>query len=148
MDINVHLKGLIKMSAFTNAINDINRKKAGMLVLCMSASAMLEGEAKANARWTDRTSHARQSLNAKTLSGGNNFIIRLSHGAEYGGILEEGSKPHVITPKSAQALYWRGASHPVKSVQHPGTKATPIIKPTIDKNIGKIGNMIFRYWSD
>ncbi|EQE71446.1 hypothetical protein QCK_4160, partial [Clostridioides difficile CD45] len=34
------------------------------------------------------------------------------------------------------------------SVQHPGTKAMPIIKPTIDKNISKIGNIIFRYWSD
>lgn len=67
MGINVHLKGLIKMSAFTNAINDINRKKAGMFVLCMSASAMLEGEAKANASWTDRTSHARQSLMLKLL---------------------------------------------------------------------------------
>lgn len=136
------------MSVFTKAINEIDRKKSTMPLLCMNIAFMLEGEAKSSAKWTDRTGNARQGITGTSLGGGNQYIVRLGHGVDYGTVLEEGSAPHVIKPRSAKALFWNGASHPVKSVQHPGTKAMPIIKPTIDKNIGKIGNIIFRYWSD
>lgn len=32
-----------------------------------------------------------------------------------------GTKPHVIRPRNKQALFWPGARHPVKKVNHPGT---------------------------
>lgn len=41
----------------------------------------------------------------------------------YALFVHEGTAPHVIRPVSAKALYWRGADHPVKSVNHPGTRA-------------------------
>jgi hypothetical protein len=41
--------------------------------------------------------------------------------ASYAPYVEFGTRPHVITAKNAQALYWPGAAHPVKSVNHPGT---------------------------
>ena len=84
------------MSAFSNIIEDIARKKAGMFVLVNSIALDLEGEAKINAPWTDRTGHARQSLNGKATNKGSEYRISLSHGVEYGEILEEGSKPHII----------------------------------------------------
>lgn len=31
------------------------------------------------------------------------------------------TEPHEIVPVNAQALFWEGADHPVKRVQHPGT---------------------------
>lgn len=34
-----------------------------------------------------------------------------------------GTKPHIIRPTRKRALSWPGASHPVKVVHHPGTKA-------------------------
>ena len=36
-----------------------------------------------------------------------------------------GTSPHEIFPKSAGALFWPGADHPVPSVLHPGTAPNP-----------------------
>lgn len=43
--------------------------------------------------------------------------------------VEYGTRPHIIRPRSKQALWWPGAHHPVKSVYHPGTQAQPFIRP-------------------
>ncbi|MGL5714184.1 MAG: hypothetical protein ACRCX2_14285 [Paraclostridium sp.] len=136
------------MSAFDNIVEGIERKKVGMLILCNNIAQDLENKAKQNAQWTDRTGHARQALNGEASNKGNDYVISLSHGVEYGEILEEGSKPHVIRPKNKKALYWRGANHPVKVVNHPGTKGKPIIGPTLENNIGNIKNTVIDYWSD
>ena len=39
---------------------------------------------------------------------------------KYAQYVELGVKPFTITPKNKQALYWQGAEHPVKKVNHPG----------------------------
>lgn len=36
---------------------------------------------------------------------------------------DQGTRPHVIRPRKKRALFWPGAGHPVKRVNHPGTKA-------------------------
>lgn len=136
------------MSAFDNAIKFIAIKKAGMVALTTTFASELENEAKVNASWKDRTGHARQSINGKASNRGSIYRISLSHGVEYGEILEEGSKPHIIRPTNKKALYWRGASHPVKQVNHPGTKGNPIIGPTMENNIDRIKNTVINYWSD
>lgn len=136
------------MSAFENAIKFIAIKKAGMVALTTTFASELENEAKVNASWKDRTGHARQSINGKASNRGSIYRISLSHGVEYGEILEEGSKPHIIRPTNKKALYWRGASHPVKQVNHPGTKGNPIIGPTMESNIDRIKNTVINYWSD
>lgn len=51
------------------------------------------------------------------------LIARVGPTASYAIFVHEGTKAHVIRPKTAKALFWPGASHPVKSVNHPGTKA-------------------------
>jgi hypothetical protein len=130
------------------AIDYIERKKAGMIILSELAAKELENEAKRNAPWTDRTSHARQGLHGGTEAGNNEYSIFLSHSVDYGEILEEGSKPHIIRAKNKKALYWRGAKHPVKQVNHPGTKGKPIIEPTINSNKEKIKQAVIDYWSD
>jgi len=44
---------------------------------------------------------------------------------EYASYVHEGTDPHEIFPLGKQALYWEGASHPVKSVYHPGYEGNP-----------------------
>jgi len=39
-----------------------------------------------------------------------------------------GTKPHDIYPRIKKALYWPGATHPVKMVHHPGAKPNPFVK--------------------
>lgn len=40
------------------------------------------------------------------------------------------TRPHIIKPKNKKALYWLGAGHPVKQVNHPGTPARPFFNLT------------------
>ena len=53
--------------------------------------------------------------------------IKYAPGVEYG------TKAHVIRPKNKKVLYWKGAKHPVKKVNHPGSKAKPFLIPAFDK---------------
>jgi phage gpG-like protein len=59
----------------------------------------------------------------------------VSTNTKYAKIVEEGSKPHIIKPKKKKFLYWKGASHPVKEVKHPGSKAKPYMIPAFEKEI-------------
>ncbi|RXM79581.1 hypothetical protein DP144_01885 [Clostridium tetani] len=129
-------------------IDYITRKKAGMYALCNMFASNLENKAQQNANWKDRTSHARQALHSGVEGGINEYSIYLSHGVEYGEILEEGSKPHVITPKNGKALYWKGAAHPVKKVNHPGTKGFKTIENTLEGSREMIKTVVVKYWSD
>ena len=51
----------------------------------------------------------------------------------YAIFVHEGTGPHVILPVKKNALMWPGAAHPVKKVNHPGTRANPFM-PRIIQN--------------
>lgn len=129
-----------------HVIDFINEKMAGMSVLCNNIAKDLEGKAKQGAKWTDRTAHARQLITGDSTGEGNNYNINLSHNVDYGGVLEEGSKPHVITPKNGKGLYWKGAEHPVKRVNHPGTKGFHTLENTLNENKGFVKSVLKEYW--
>lgn len=63
------------------------RQLAPLLKLDVEAKK-LEGYAKQNAPWTDRTGRARQSLNASVSTIPNGYRITLAHGVDYGLWLE------------------------------------------------------------
>ena len=52
---------------------------------------------------------------------------------KYARGVEEGTRPHTIRAKNKKALYWKGAKHPVKQVNHPGSKAKPFLIPAFEK---------------
>ena len=54
---------------------------------------------------------------------------------KYAVMVEKGTKAHIIKPKDKKALYWKGATHPVKKVNHPGSKAKPYLIPAFEKEI-------------
>ena len=53
--------------------------------------------------------------------------IKYAPGVEYG------TKAHIIKAKNKKALYWKGAKHPVKKVNHPGSKAKPFLIPAFNQ---------------
>ena len=53
--------------------------------------------------------------------------IKYAPGVEYG------TKAHIIRAKNKKALCWKGAKHPVKKVNHPGSKAKPYLIPAFEK---------------
>ena len=62
--------------------------------------------------------------------------------AAYAPFVEFGTPARVIVPINKKALFWPGASHPVKKVNHPGTKANPFMEAVRDQSIGEI-NQVF-----
>ena len=63
---------------------------------------------------------------------------------DYAIYVHEGTKAHTIKPVRKQALYWKGADHPVKSVRHPGTKANPFMERGAEKSEPQIQDIFQR----
>ena len=80
------------------------------------------------------TGHLRRSIS--TQMGDLEATIHTSN-VKYAVIVEKGSKAHVIRPKNKKALYWKGASRPVKMVNHPGTKPKPYLEPAFESEKDK-----------
>src|SRR5687768_16509064 len=55
--------------------------------------------------------------------------------SDYGAHVEYGTAAHVIRARNAGALWWPGARHPVKSVNHPGTPPKPYMRPAFDRAV-------------
>lgn len=55
--------------------------------------------------------------------------------ASYGADVEFGTPAHIIRPRDKQALFWPGAGHPVRMVQHPGTSPQPYLLPAFDRRV-------------
>lgn len=81
----------------------------------------------------------RNSVNSKT----NGLEGIVSTNTKYAKIVEEGSKPHIIKPKKKKFLYWNGASHPVKEVKHPGSKAKPYMIPAYEKEVPNFIKLLY-----
>lgn len=66
-----------------------------------------------------RTGFLIQSFSAQILA----FSATWFPTASYAPDVEFGTAPHTIWPVNGEALWWPGLPHPVKRVNHPGTKA-------------------------
>ena len=75
------------------------------------------------------TGHLKRSI-AHTLSDTEGTVH--TSNVIYARGVEEGTKPHIIRPKRKKALYWKGAKHPVKQVNHKGSRAKPYLKPAFE----------------
>jgi len=52
---------------------------------------------------------------------------------KYAPFIEFGTEAHTITPDTAEALFWEGADHPVKKVDHPGTDPQPFLRKALNR---------------
>jgi hypothetical protein len=77
-----------------------HKMKAAIGVYADTAALKMEGQAKRDAPWTDRTSNARNSIQGDFGWRGNNVIITLSGGMEYSAYLElaMGKKYAILYP--------------------------------------------------
>ena len=122
--------------------------KTATFIACQSVAAHMEATAKSKAPWTDRTSHARQSINANAEKIGNAVIMHVSHGVKYGRFLEEGTAAHDIHLKNAKAFMWAGLPHPISKnpIHHPGTKAMPAVLPAAEAGKVKLKESVMQLW--
>lgn len=64
------------------------RRRAAVVALAQDWAGELEGRAKQDAPWTDRTGNARSGLRGETVVSRNQVKIALAHSVEYGVYLE------------------------------------------------------------
>lgn len=106
----------LDQATFANLINDPGVQK----VLDQRAAA---GEAAASAACPRDTNHLATTIRTVHRGAGRRVEYGNDTTASYAPYVEWGTRPHIIRPKNAQALWWPGAAHPVKVVHHPGTPA-------------------------
>lgn len=73
----------------------------------------------------------RSSINWRLGRDARGYYADVGTNVSYALPVEFGTRPHVIRPRNAKALYWKGARHPVAYVNHPGTRAQPFLRPAI-----------------
>ena len=88
----------------------------------------IERNAKSSA--SVKTGHLKRSISTKI--GDMEATIHTSN-LKYAPMVEFGTRPHIIRAKNKKALYWKGASRPVKQVNHPGSKAKPYLIPAFNQ---------------
>ena len=81
-----------------------------------------------------QTGHLRRSI--ANYRRGMTITIHTSN-VKYAICVEKGTKAHIIRPKNKKALYWKGATRPVKYVNHPGSKAKPYLEPAFEQEKDK-----------
>jgi Bacteriophage HK97-gp10, putative tail-component len=115
MDFTITISGI---AALTAAFQQYPQISLPILQRALSASGAILAQNTTRSTVPWRTGFLTQSFRAQ-LTG---LVLTWFPTASYAGYVEFGTAPHVITAKNAKALYWPGALHPVKSVNHPGTK--------------------------
>lgn len=78
------------------------------------------------------TGRLRSSIVSRAEGSGRTVGYVVGTNVNYAAAVEYGTAPHVIKPKNKKALFWPGARHPVGKVNHPGTKATPFMRPAVE----------------
>ena len=123
-DFQVQIVGL---DALVANLREAPQIAAPILQRALSAAQAILAKytTKGNVPW--RTGFLTQSFRAELTTG----LLRWFPTASYAPYVEFGTKAHVILPKDKQALYWPGASNPVRSVNHPGTKPNPFMERII-----------------
>ena len=126
-----------EIDKFAVEIIELSEKNRDNVQKAIKKSAFnIESQAKKNLASNKSvvTGHLRRSIATKM--GDLEATIHTSN-VKYAVIVEKGSKAHVIRPKNKKALYWKGASRPVKMVNHPGTKPKPYLEPAFESEKDK-----------
>ena len=71
---------------------------------------------------------------------GSGLDYEISTNLEYSEYIEDGTSPHIINGNPY--LYWEGASHPVRSVNHPGNRAYLYMETACDTQTEDIEDRI------
>lgn len=115
MQFNVEIRGIDQLVAKFQQAPAI---AAPILQRALSASQAILAKHTVKGVVPWRTGFLTQSFRAELTQG----MLKWFPTASYAAPVQFGSKPHVILPKNKVALYWPGAKHPVKKVNHPGSK--------------------------
>jgi bacteriophage HK97-gp10 putative tail-component len=121
------------LARMAGGMEDVAEDAAEDMVL--EADRLAKDHARDNTRSPKRrTGRYFGSIHSEIKKKGKGFLTgAIASNVKYAGWLEDGTKPHVIRPKNKKALFWPGAAHPVKQVNHPGTPAFKVLTGARDQ---------------
>ena len=126
-----------EIDKFAVELSELSEKSRDNVQKAIKKSAFnIEAKAKNNLKANRSVVTRHLSLGGKTEVKGLEATVHTSN-IKYAIIVEKGSKAHVIRPKNKKALYWEGASRPVKMVNHPGSRAKPFLIPAFESEKDK-----------
>ena len=126
-----------EIDRFAVELIELSEKSRDNVQKAVKKSAFnIESNAKKNLKSNGSVQTGHLSRSISTKMGDLEATIHTSN-VKYAVIVEKGSKAHVIRPKNKKALYWKGATRPVKQVNHPGSKAKPFLEPAFESEKDK-----------
>ena len=130
--IKIDSREFDKFSVYLKTKSSEDEKKIQNAI--RNSAMTIERNAKSNlsSNGSVKTGHLRRGI---AINIGNMEATVHTSNIKYASMVEKGTKAHIIRPKNKKALYWKGASHPVKQVNHPGSKAKPYLIPAFDKEV-------------
>ena len=136
MSLSVEIVGL------TDLVKDVKRAGGDAKPLVKAALFNSSREIQRNVR--SRAPHRTGTLQRSVLQTIEYPTATVTVDEKYGEYIEKGTRPHLITPKNKQALFWKGALNPYKSVKHPGTRANPFFKPGVEESSNYIEDQFMK----
>lgn len=130
MSITIHFDSFEKIKNYllslSRGLKNATRDTAKTLIVCAGRIAKERVRSTSKKPNMGRGIYFR-SIKSKFRDDGGSFIGKLESNSPIAGIIEFGSRPHIIRPKGNKLLFWSGARHPVKEVKHPGTPAFKVL---------------------
>jgi HK97 gp10 family phage protein len=132
MDLEIDIQPSIDLlrARWTGAADAVEGE---MLTLMRQSTGILENTAKANT--PVRTGTLRRSITSNPVTATHGVV---GTSVPYAKYVHEGTGARVIVPVNKKALYWPGAAHPVRRVNHPGTKANPFMRRALEMRRGEV----------
>ena len=78
----------------------------------------------------DQAANAVQAINGAYATVGTNI--------SYAPLVHFGTRAHPIAARNKRALFWPGAQHPVRSVNHPGYKGNPFLTSALSDSAPQV----------
>lgn len=130
--IKINATELNKFSVYLKTKSDEDEKKIQKVLKNSAMTIQKDAMSNLTNNGSVKTGHLRRGIT--NFRRGMTATVHTSN-IKYASMVEKGTKAHIIRPKNKKALYWKGASHPVKQVNHPGSKAKPYLIPAFDKEV-------------
>lgn len=128
--IKIDSRELDKFSVYLKTKSSEDEKKIQKILKNSAMTIQKDAMSNLTSNGSVKTGHLRRGI--ANFRRGMTATVHTSN-IKYAVMVEKGTKAHIIKPKNKKALYWKGASHPVKKVNHPGSKAKPYLIPAFEK---------------
>ena len=134
----VNIRHRVSASQVKSFLNNSPGIRRGMLVRGLATQTAAKQRLNEPPRRID-TGRLRNSIQIKEFTYRGGPAVRIGTDVFYSIFIHEGTGPHLITPKNASVLAWRGPDGMVfaASVMHPGMAANPFLVDGLDRGMAK-----------